>query len=112
MNKRVLVIAAHPDDELLGCGASVAFHASHGDRVRSIILCEGETMRAQDGSEKRSATEEAARILGVAKSSMYEVIRRNNIHHVYVGKRILLPKRNFHKWLEKALSEPGKHLTR
>ena len=58
------------------------------------------------------SVEEAARILGVAKSSMYEVIRRNNIHHVYVGKRILLPKRNFHKWLEKALSEPGKHLTR
>jgi LmbE family N-acetylglucosaminyl deacetylase len=65
MNKRVLVIAAHPDDELLGCGASVALHTSRGDHVRSIILCEGETMRGQDGSGKRSATEEAARILGV-----------------------------------------------
>ena len=58
------------------------------------------------------SVEEAARILGVAKSSMYEVIRKNNIHHVFVGRRILLPKKNFHDWLEKALSEPGKSLTR
>lgn len=65
MAKKVLVIAAHPDDELLGCGATVALHTAHGDCVRSIILCEGETMRAQIGSEKRSATEEAAKILGI-----------------------------------------------
>ena len=65
MNKKVLVIAAHPDDELLGCGATVIKHVKNGDRVRSIILCEGETMRSQDGSQKRSATEDAANILGV-----------------------------------------------
>lgn len=65
MGKRVLVIAAHPDDELLGCGATVALHSQNGDRVISIILCEGETMRSQDGREKNSATEEAAKILGV-----------------------------------------------
>ena len=65
MNNRILVIAAHPDDELLGCGAAVALHTENGDRVRSIILCEGETMRSQDGGEKRSATIDAAKILGV-----------------------------------------------
>lgn len=65
MPKRVLVIAAHPDDELLGCGATVALHVRNGDRVRSLILCEGETMRSQDGNLKQSATEEARKILGV-----------------------------------------------
>jgi len=65
-----------------------------------------------DTSECPIIVEEAARILGVAKSSMYEVIRKNNIHHVFVGRRILLPKKNFHDWLEKALYEPGKSLTR
>ena len=65
MANRVLVVAAHPDDELLGCGATIALHTQKGDRVRSIILCEGETMRAQDAGEKHSATEEAASILGV-----------------------------------------------
>jgi len=65
MNKRILVVAAHPDDELLGCGATIAKHIKNGDIVRSIILCEGETMRSQDGSEKHSATEKSAKILGV-----------------------------------------------
>ncbi|MBT4491045.1 MAG: PIG-L family deacetylase, partial [Rhodospirillaceae bacterium] len=27
----VLVIAAHPDDEILGCGATMARHARDGD---------------------------------------------------------------------------------
>ena len=65
MPKNVLVVAAHPDDELLGCGATVALHCKRGDVVRSIILCEGETMRAQNATEKKSATEEAAKVLGV-----------------------------------------------
>lgn len=64
MNKRILVIVAHPDDELLGCGGTVALHAQNGDHVKIIILCEGESMRVQDAEEKRSATEEAIRILG------------------------------------------------
>ena len=64
MANKVLVIAAHPDDELLGCGATVALHSNNGDRVRSIILCEGESMRAQDECAKQSATEKASKILG------------------------------------------------
>lgn len=62
--KKVLVIAAHPDDELLGCGATIALHTSAGDKVQSIILCEGETMRQQDNGEKVNATKEAAKVLG------------------------------------------------
>jgi len=55
---------------------------------------------------------EAAKILGISATTMYTVIKKNNIHYVSVGTRILLPKRNFHKWLEKALSEPGRDLIR
>lgn len=62
--KRVLVIAAHPDDELLGCGATIAMHTAAGDEVQSIILCEGETMRQQDNGKKVNATKEAAKVLG------------------------------------------------
>ena len=65
MSNKVLVIAAHPDDELLGCGATVALHSKKGDTVRSIIVCEGESMRSQDGRRKQCATEKAAKILGV-----------------------------------------------
>ncbi|HYE72098.1 MAG TPA: PIG-L family deacetylase, partial [Blastocatellia bacterium] len=42
---RVLVVAAHPDDELLGCGGTIALHTKSGDQVTFAILCEGESLR-------------------------------------------------------------------
>lgn len=36
----VLVIAAHPDDEILGVGGTIARHAADGDSVYACILCE------------------------------------------------------------------------
>lgn len=44
-NNNVLVVAAHPDDEMLGCGAAMAKHAAQGDRVRILILGSGITAR-------------------------------------------------------------------
>jgi LmbE family N-acetylglucosaminyl deacetylase len=46
-NKRVLVVVAHPDDELLGVGATVnKLVKEHGCIVRTVILGEGITSRA------------------------------------------------------------------
>lgn len=41
----VLVVAAHPDDEVLGCGGTMARHAAEGDLVHALILAEGLTSR-------------------------------------------------------------------
>lgn len=43
--KTVLVVAAHPDDEILGVGATAARHVAEGDRVYALILGEGQTSR-------------------------------------------------------------------
>jgi N-acetylglucosamine malate deacetylase 1 len=64
--RSVLVIAAHPDDELLGCGGTVALHARAGDRVTSVIVCEGESLRYGPGGVGQSDhTRRAAGVLGV-----------------------------------------------
>ncbi|MFN7926761.1 MAG: PIG-L deacetylase family protein [Blastocatellia bacterium] len=64
--KRVLVIAAHPDDELLGCGGTVALHTRAQDHVTSVIVCEGESLRyGQEGVGQRDDMLRAARTLGV-----------------------------------------------
>lgn len=46
----VLVVAAHPDDEVLGVGATAARRAAAGDTVHLAILGEGITSRAAAGA--------------------------------------------------------------
>ncbi len=41
----VLIVVAHPDDEILGVGATVAKRVAQGDKVWCIILGEGQTSR-------------------------------------------------------------------
>ena len=64
---RVLVVAAHPDDELLGVGGIVIKHTLKGDEVRSIIMCEGESFRYHDDVGQNTAIHEVAEIIGVNK---------------------------------------------
>jgi N-acetylglucosamine malate deacetylase 1 len=41
MNKRILVIAPHPDDEVLGCGGTIARHVAHDDEVHVVVVTRG-----------------------------------------------------------------------
>jgi N-acetylglucosamine malate deacetylase 1 len=70
-----LVIAAHPDDEVLGCGGTIARMVDAGWQVHTLILAEGSTSRdtARDRgahgtalSELARCAERAAAILGTA----------------------------------------------
>lgn len=67
--EQVLVIAAHPDDEVLGCGGTIANHSDKGDNVNVLIVAEGATSRQQerdqtDAVKKVSLLAEAARKAG------------------------------------------------
>ena len=42
---KYLVIAAHPDDEVLGCGGSIAKWTNNGHEVNLLIMSEGITSR-------------------------------------------------------------------
>lgn len=69
--KRILIVAAHPDDEVLGCGATAARLSVEGAAVFTLILGEGVT--ARDGVEDlemlkaqlEEEAQEANRLLGV-----------------------------------------------
>ena len=45
LSSRTLVVAAHPDDEVLGCGATMARISSNGGTVQTIFLADGESSR-------------------------------------------------------------------
>lgn len=45
----VLVLAAHPDDEILGAGGALARHARAGDEVHAMVISDGAASRYGDG---------------------------------------------------------------
>lgn len=57
MSARILVVAAHPDDEVLGCGGTIARHVSEGDQVDVLILAEGATSRDDERDPVARAAE-------------------------------------------------------
>ena len=82
MVKKVLLIAAHPDDEILGCGATTARLVAEGHEVYTLILGEGITSRdlsrQQDKREAEIAAlkkqiHEANRVTGVKEVFTYDL---------------------------------------
>jgi LmbE family N-acetylglucosaminyl deacetylase len=65
---RLLVIAAHPDDEILGCGGTVAKLVAAGWEAQSVIACEGHSHRGiEQEDDGEHYAEKAAAVLGVSK---------------------------------------------
>lgn len=73
MSKTILVVAAHADDEVLGCGGTIARHVAEGDAVHLVLMADGVTSRsvARAGADatavarRDAAADEAHAILGI-----------------------------------------------
>ena len=52
-HKKVLVVAAHPDDEILGCGGTIRKFTKKGAKVKILFISDGETSR-KIKNEKRN----------------------------------------------------------
>lgn len=75
MTYPVAVIAAHPDDEVLGCGGTIARMSREGHAVHILLLADGESSRNSEISNsntttllaaRNAAAENACKILGCA----------------------------------------------
>lgn len=78
--KTVLVVAAHPDDEVLGCGGTIARLARKGLKVSTLILIKAITSRAggnekavksEDIKDLKRSIDKAAKVLGVKKTFLF-----------------------------------------
>ena len=57
----ILVVAAHPDDEVLGCGATIAQAIRGGAKVDIVFMADGESSRKTGGPEAVEARKTMAR---------------------------------------------------
>ena len=72
MNEKILVIAHHPDDEVLGVGGTIMKHIADGDEVFIFILAEGVAARHGGGFIEKIKLHalESAEILGVKSENI------------------------------------------
>jgi LmbE family N-acetylglucosaminyl deacetylase len=63
----VLVVAPHPDDEILGCGGAIALHARRGDHVHVALVTSGEA--GGDGAARIDESRASAGGLGASDVS-------------------------------------------
>jgi N-acetylglucosamine malate deacetylase 1 len=64
MNKRVLIVAAHADDEVIGYGGTIARHVAEGDDVYVIFMADGVGSRVAASKADMSQRERAAEAAG------------------------------------------------
>jgi len=89
---RVLVVAAHPDDEVLGMGGTIAVHTDRGDEVRIVVVTDGSSSQYPGDTETRARKEEearaAARELGVTDYVHLDLpdMRLDTLAHVDVNR--------------------------
>lgn len=74
--RKILVVAAHADDEVLGIGGTISRHSAEGDEVSMLFMTNGvgsrETGNKDDIARRRSACENAAEILGASIHSILD----------------------------------------
>ena len=68
--ENILIIAAHPDDETIGCAGTIRRHITRGDDVYAISFTDGVSSRhetitsSEEIEDRRIAAKESANTLG------------------------------------------------
>jgi LmbE family N-acetylglucosaminyl deacetylase len=76
MHKTILILAAHPDDEVLGCGGTIAKLVDEGATVNVAFMADGvfsrvgeESVQQLELTARRKAAQRACAMLGVKSVS-------------------------------------------
>lgn len=86
--KKILIVAAHPDDEILGVGGSIPLMKQAGATVHSLVVTDGSTTQYQGKQdileEKHREADRAANIVGVDKLIQWNFpdMRLDSVDHV------------------------------
>lgn len=73
LGERLLVLAPHPDDDVIGCGGLIALHAREGRKIRAVVVTDG-TASAEGkdpaglAARRRDETNRGLAILGAPEA--------------------------------------------
>jgi LmbE family N-acetylglucosaminyl deacetylase len=68
-NKKILVLAAHPDDETLGCGGTIYKLSNKGHQIHLLTFTDGVGSRNNNEENRNSKLEQISSILGIKKTN-------------------------------------------
>ena len=76
MRSNVIVFAAHPDDEALGCSGSLALHSLNRDNIFIVFLTDGVSSRYLGKNKKQSNIRKnnclnSLKILNIKKENVF-----------------------------------------
>ena len=80
--KKILIIVAHPDDETIGCGGTIAKHVHNKDKVFCVSFTDGVSSRgASNINKKKRVTSKlkASKILGFNWINNTHVFKDNQL---------------------------------
>ena len=84
MNKKILIVAAHPDDEILGCGGVIIKHIKQRDIVNVVFLSDGESSRKSGNlkvSERKKQAINCCKFLNTKKPYFFD-FPDNKLEHI------------------------------
>lgn len=64
---KILILAAHPDDETLGCGATISKLSREGNDIHLITFTDGVGSRFDGSPNRNSKLEKVSEILGIKR---------------------------------------------
>ncbi len=67
--KNILILAAHPDDETLGCGATISKLSQEGHNIQLLTFTDGVGSRRTNEKNRNPKLQQVSDILGIFKYS-------------------------------------------
>ena len=103
--KRVLIISAHPDDEILGCGGLISKHRPKGVQFKVVFIGEGSTCRYADPFSDESLVAIKERALSAKEALLTLKIQDFEMHNLPCGRFDQVPIIDINKIIENAIQD-------
>ena len=65
--RKILILAAHPDDETLGCGGTIHRLSQEGDEIQLLTFTDGEGARGVTDKNRNTKLDDVAQVLGIKR---------------------------------------------